>query len=200
MFQVRTQFSAVKTAERRGLFVVQQNNFGCGGDGRGNAGPGADRGGCAQRDGACGERAHRGKAAGALARLFGFVRETERAAKRFHRAIRFFAKQTADMADLVVDRFERDVLGHHAWKIILQRRTENAACDSNNKQPHENSRKHTAEMKSSMKENERQREKTEPEMAAHPGLCAPEPPSGNAFTRAEGRSEKHESEADDAER
>src|SRR5437879_1394126 len=82
---------------------------------------------------------------------------------------------------------------------MLQRGAEHAAQHRNDEQPHQYARKCAAEMKSTVKKNHRQRKKSKPEMAAHPGLCAADAPSGNAFPGAKQSSKNHESEADDAE-
>src|SRR5258708_7322765 len=56
------------------------------------------------------------------------------------------------------------------------------------------------EMKSAVKTNHRKSKEAEPEIAAHPRLCAPAAPRWHAFTRAEKRCKNHEAETDDSER
>jgi len=68
-------------------------------------------------------------------------------------AIGFFAKERANAADFVVNRFERGVGSHHARDIVLQRRAEHAAEHRNDEQPHQDARERAAEMKSSVKKN-----------------------------------------------
>src|SRR5260370_35423105 len=55
-------------------------------------------------------------------------------------------------------------------------------------------------MKSAVKKNHRQSKEAEPEMAAHPGLCASDAPRGDAFARAKKRCKNHEAETDESER
>src|SRR5438876_12035097 len=83
---------------------------------------------------------------------------------------------------------------------MLQCSAEHAAQHCNDEQPHQHSRERSAEMKSAMKQNHRQGEESEPEVSAHPSLCAADAPRRNAFPRAKERCKKHESETDDAER
>ena len=82
---------------------------------------------------------------------------------------------------------------------MLQRRAEDAAEHSNEEQPHHDARERAAEMKSPVEKNDWQGQKPEPEMAAHPGLRAADPPRGDAFARAKERGKNHEAETGDAE-
>src|SRR5262249_28804036 len=155
------------------------------------------RGG-AQRDSAGSKGTRRGEASRPLARFLGFVRETQRTTDRLHCSIGFFAEQTTHVADFVVDGFERNVFRHHARKIVLQNRAEYAARDSNDQQPHQNPRERSSKMKPAVKKNQGKREKTKPEMAAHPGLRAAKAPCWNALARAKRRGKKHERETNNA--
>ncbi len=82
---------------------------------------------------------------------------------------------------------------------MLQRSAEHATQHRNDEQPHQCASKCAAEMKSAVEKNHRQRKDSEPEMAAHPGLCAADTPRGNSFPRAKERCENHESKADETE-
>src|SRR5258708_511305 len=55
-----------------------------------------------------------------------------------------------------------------------------AAETRNDEQPRQDTRKSAAELKSTVKQNHWQRKKAEPEVAAHPGLCAADAPRGDA--------------------
>ena len=82
---------------------------------------------------------------------------------------------------------------------MLQRRSENTAKHGNDEQPHQHARERAAKMKSAVKEHHRQREQAEPEMAAHPRLCAADTPRRHAFARAQECGKNHEPETDEAE-
>ncbi len=127
-------------------------------------------------------------------------RESQVAAEGFHGAVGFFAKQPSNAADFVVNGFERNVGRHHLRNVMLQHRAENAAEHRDDEQPHQDARERAAKMKSAVKKYHRQREKTEPKVAAHPDLRATDSPRRDAFPRAQKRSKNHEAETDDAER
>src|SRR6267143_1835627 len=95
------------------------------------------------------------------------------------------------MSDFVVNGFERYVGSHGAGNVVLQRCAKDAAEHRNDEQPHQDARGCAAETKSAVKQNHGQREKTQPEMAAHPGLRPADTPGGHALSRAEKRSKKH---------
>src|SRR5712692_8544250 len=104
------------------------------------------------------------------------------------------------MNDFVVNGFERHVGSHDAGNVVLQRGAKDAAEYRDDEQPHQDARERAAEMKSAVKQNHGQREKTQPEMAAHPGLRPADTPGGHALSRAEKRSKKHEGKTDAAEK
>ena len=194
--EIRAQLLPIETRERRGLFLAEQDRF----DHRGDrdAGSGTDGGGSAKgRDGS-GDRAERGKATGALDfRLF--ADEAQVAADGFDGAVGFFAESAADVSDFVVDGLERHVGGQDSGEVILQSSAEDAAGDGEDEEPHQDTGERAAKMETTVEQNEREAEKTEPEVATHPSLSAAEPPGRNTLTRAEQRSENHEGETDDAE-
>jgi len=103
------------------------------------------------------------------------------------------------MSDFVVNGFERHVGSHGAGNKVLQRGAQHAAEHRDDEQPHQDARERAAEMKSAVKQNHRQREKTQPEMAAHPGLRPAYTPRGHALSCAEKRGKKHEGKTDAAE-
>src|SRR5258708_32193592 len=82
---------------------------------------------------------------------------------------------------------------------MLKNTAEHAARDGNDEQPHQHARERAAEVKSTVKKNDWQGEKAEPEEDAHPGLRAADAPRGDAFTRAKKRRENDEAETDEAE-
>src|SRR5580765_857637 len=104
------------------------------------------------------------------------------------------------MSDFVVNGFERHVRSHGAGKIVLEHGAKDAAENGNDEQPHQNARECAAEMKSAVKQNHGQREKPQPQMAAHPGLRPADTPGGHALSRAEKCSKKHEGKTDAAEK
>src|SRR5437879_2502403 len=81
---------------------------------------------------------------------------------------------------------------------MLQRGSERAASDGNDQQPHQHARERAAKMKTGVKENGRQRQKTEPEVAAHPGLRAANTPGRHAFSCAQQRGKNHAAEPEDS--
>src|SRR3984893_2083046 len=102
------------------------------------------------------------------------------------------------MADLVVDGFQRYIGGHHAGNVVLEHCAKDAAKPTKNKQPHQHTRERAAKVKSAMKKNDRQTECAKPEMAAHPGLSASQPPYRHTLSRAKQRGKKHERKTEDA--
>src|SRR5258706_12021198 len=104
------------------------------------------------------------------------------------------------MSDFVVNGFEGHVGSHGAGNVVLQRGAKDAAEHRDDEQPHQDARERAAKMKSAVKKYHRQREKTEPKVAAHPDLRATDSPRRDAFPRAQKRSKNHEAETDDAER
>src|SRR6476646_3950329 len=103
------------------------------------------------------------------------------------------------MSDLVVNRFKRHIGSHGAGNIVLQRGAKDTTEHGDDEQPHQDARERAAEMKSPVKQNHGQCEKTKPEMAAHPGLGPADTPSGHALSCAEKRGKEHEAETDNAE-
>src|SRR5258706_14076048 len=103
------------------------------------------------------------------------------------------------MSDFVVNGFEGHVGSHGAGNVVWQRGAKDAAEPRNDEQPHQDAGERAAEMKSAVKQNHGQREKTQPKMAAHPGLRPADTPGGHALSRAEKRSKKHEGKTHAAE-
>src|ERR1700682_5529914 len=102
------------------------------------------------------------------------------------------------MSDFVVNGFERHGGSHGAGKIVLQTGAKTAAEHGDEKQPHQDARERAAEMKSAVRQNHGQREKPQPQMAAHPGLRPADTPGGHALSRPEKCGKKHEGKTDAA--
>src|SRR5438876_8797643 len=81
---------------------------------------------------------------------------------------------------------------------MLHRAYSLASSDSKNHQPHKNACQRAAKIKTGVKENGRQRQKTEPEVAAHPGLRAANTPGRHAFSCAQQRGKNHAAEPEDS--
>ena len=73
-----------------------------------------------------------------------------------------------------------------------------AAGEHEDKQPHQHARQRATEVKAAVQQNQREAEKSEPQVAAHPGLRPSDAPDGEFLAQAQQAGEQHEGEADDA--
>src|SRR5205085_120478 len=122
-----------------------------GGDGR--ASSGTDCCGRSQGNSGSGYWAQRSKPTGTLGFFQGGFWKAQTPAHDFHRTVGLFAQKRADVANLIVNRFEGHIAGHDPRNVVLQSRAKNAAGNRDNKKPHQQAREGAAKMKTAMKEN-----------------------------------------------
>ena len=91
------------------------------------------------------------------------------------------------MRDLLVDRLVRQSLFHDERHLVLQEQPVDAAHHHDAIERHEQSGHGRAETKSAVEKNERDGEKSEPDMGAEPALYRANPPEHHSFAQAEER-------------
>ena len=97
----------------------------------------------------------------------------------------FIDELNTDTADLLVDGFKGNALRGKARHKVLQDCANDAADEDHREEPHQAARQTDTETKARMEEDERVADEAEPEMAAHPGLRASDPPDGNFLASTE---------------
>jgi hypothetical protein len=111
----------------------------------------------------------------------------------------FLCQLAAHPVNLLVNRLHGKLRGVDAWNEVLQRGSENSAGEKKNKQPHHDASERAAEMKAAMEKDERKAEKSQPQMAAHPGLRSSNSPDGKLLAQPQQSGKQHEAESNDAE-
>src|SRR5215472_17460993 len=81
---------------------------------------------------------------------------------------------------------------------MLQRSPEGPAHKNHGKEPHQHARQGSAEMKATVHEDQRETHGSQPEMSAHPRLCAADPPDRNLLAQSEQSGAQHECESNRA--
>ena len=131
------------------------------------------------------ESAHFSRARGCGPLQFAGVRNFafQRGACLFHQSNCFLRQLAAYPIDLLVDRLHGKLRGVDAWNEVLQRCSQNSTDENKNKKPHQDAGERPAEMKSAVEKDQRKAEKSQPQMAAHPGLRSSHSPDGKLLAQ-----------------
>src|SRR5487761_120914 len=135
----------------------------------------------------------------AAGRCINVRRTVERTARGRGELICFLPKLRANVIDLLVNRFHGDFDRNPAGNIDLERRAKNTARNDNEEQNHQHQSERAARMEARVTENDRKANQAEPEMAAHPRLCASHTPHREFLPCTEKSRENHQREASDTE-
>ena len=152
------------------------------------------------QSGCDGESAHFSRAGGCGPLQFAGVRNFafQRGAGLFHQSHCFLRQLAAHPVNLLVNRLHGKLRGVDAWNEVLQRCSQNSAGENKNKKPHQDAGQRSAEMKAAVEKNERKAEKSQPQMAAHPGLRSSDSPDGKLLAQPQQSGKQHEAESNDA--
>ena len=146
------------------------------------------------------EAAHFSRARGRGPLQFAGMRDFafQRGAGFLHQPHCFFRQLAAYPVNLLVDRLHRELRGVDARNEVLQRRAQDSAGKHKNKKPHQDAGERSAEMKAAVEQNQRKAEKSQPQMAAHPGLRPSHSPDGKFLAQPQQSGKQHEAESHDA--
>ena len=104
----------------------------------------------------------------------------------------------ADMGDLLKDGLHRNLGGIEVRQQMLHSSAENPADEDYAEEPYQHRGKPPAGMEVGVKKNQRETQKTKPQMGPHPGLHPAQTPDGYFLARAQEAGHQHEGEADDS--
>ena len=95
----------------------------------------------------------------------------------------------ANVRDLLVDSFTWQSLFHDSGNLVLQKQPVDTAHHDNTVERHEENGHLPAETKTAVQDNERDGEKREPDVSAHPALHRADRPEHHSFAQTEQRAE-----------
>ena len=142
--------------------------------------------------------AHRSRAGCVRALLHAGVGEIsgQGRAGLFHKVMRLIHELAAHAPDLLVDGLHGNALLGHARHVVLENGPEDAAQKDAEEDPHQPVRQPEAPAKTAVQQDQREAERAQPKMPAHPGLRAAHAPDRHLLARAQQPGKNHEEETD----